>query len=107
MHNSKLGPHKRPLHQGGNDTTKAAFESPDKALAARVRKAVVHKEMIKRTTVGLYSIKVGVALNDDMALKAQKEILPQSNLYRVGSFCQFDGLISRESKPRLVLDKGV
>lgn len=94
---------------------KAAVESPDKALAAKIRLVAEKKEMIKRTTLGLYSLKVGdslygipfCALTDDMALKAQKEILPSANVYKVGTFCQYDGLVVRLARPAIVLDNKV
>lgn len=93
----------------------ASAKSPDKELAARLRKAVEQKEIVKRTTLGLYSLRVGdslyglpfCSLTDDMALKAQKEILPQSNLYKVGTFCQYDGRVTYLPKPLLVLDNKV
>lgn len=99
-------PSKRP-HPSGHDKAKAAVENPVKSLASR--------EMIDRTTLGLYSLKVGdslygvpfCALTDKLALIAQKEILPQSNVYKVGTFCQFNGLIVRLSKPLLILDNHV
>lgn len=102
-------------HPSGPVKAKAATVSPDKLLADTLRLADEKKQMIKRTTLGLYSLKVGeslyglpfCAVNDSMALKAQKEVLPQSNLYCVGSFCQYDGLLRRESRPRLVLDNKV
>lgn len=99
------------LHPSGK---KGADESPDKVLALNLRKAVEKKDLLKRTTVNLYSLKVGdslfglpyCALNDAMALRAQKEILPQSNVYRVGSFCLYDGSVIR-SRPVLILDTKV
>lgn len=94
---------------------KGAIESPDMALASKIRLATEKKEMIKRTTIGLYSLKVGdslygipfCSLNDCMALKAQKEILPQANVYKVGTFCQYDGLVVRFAHPVRVLDTKV
>ena len=94
---------------------KGAFESPDKALAKRIRLATEKKEMIKRTTIGLYSLKVGdslyglpfCSLNDEMALKAQKEILPHANLFKVGTFCQYDGLVTRLACPAFIRDNKV
>ena len=101
---------------------KGAVESPDKVLARKIRSAVEQKEIIKRTTVGMYTLQVpegfmdttiGVkfgipffALTDALALKAQKELLPTSNLYRVGSFCLYDGKTTSCS-PALVLDTKV
>lgn len=101
-------PPKRPIPSGKGGAI-------DVALAGVLRKSAERKAFIKRSTVGLYSLKVGdslyglpfCALSDDMALKAQKEILPQSNVFRVGSFCLFDGMLSRLSRPVLVLDNKV
>ena len=89
--------------------------SADKKIALKIRLANEHKELLKRTTLGLYSLKVGdslygvpfCALNDQMALKAQKEILPLANVYKVGTYCQFDGMVVRVSPPALVLDNKV
>lgn len=101
---------------------KGAIESPDKALARKIHSAVEKREIIKRTTVGMYTlgvpngfkdaplgVKYGIpffALTDVLALKAQKELLPNANLYRVGSFCLYDGKTSSCS-PVLVLDTKV
>lgn len=99
-------PSKR-LHPSGHDKAKAAVENAVKSRASR--------EMIDRTTLGLYSLKVGdslygipfCALTDKLALIAQKEILPQSNVYKVGTFCQYNGHIVRFLKPLLILDSHV
>lgn len=88
---------------------------PDKDLADRLRAVAVEKEIIKRSTLGLYSLKTqessfGVpfcALSDQLALVAAKQLLPLANLYRVGSFCLYDGKISALNRPVLVLDNKV
>lgn len=101
---------------------KGAVESPDKLLAAKLRSNVAKSEFIKRTTIGMYTlekpnslktdvlgVRFGVpffALNDALALKAQKELLPSANLYRVGSFCLYDGKVVSQ-RPSLVLDNKV
>lgn len=110
-------PSKR-LHPSGK---KGALASADKVLADKLRLASERAEIVKRTTVGMYSVKVpdgyigpvGVkfgipffALTDALALKAQKELLPNCNVYRVGSFCLCDGK-TIACKPVLVLDNKV
>ena len=93
---------------------KAAVVKSDKAIAATLAKAVAEKEAIKRSTLGLYSLKTdassfGVpfcAVSDHYALLAQKQILPCSNLYCVGSFCLYDGK-TVSCRPRLILDNKV
>ena len=107
----KAKPSKR-LHPSGK---KGAVENPDKVIAQKLRAAAAEKEVIRRSTLGLYSLKTkesafGVpfcALNDQLALTAAKQLLPLANLYKVGSFCLYDGKCSSLSRPVLILDNKV
>lgn len=94
-----------------------SVESPDKVLASRLRTSATRNELRKRTTIGIYSLKdtsssdslFGVpffAASDNLALLAQKQLLPLANCYHVGTFCLLDGKVS-SCVPRIVLDKGV
>lgn len=94
---------------------KRSVESPEKVLAGRLRAVSAEKDVIKRSTLGLYSLKTkessfGVpfcALSDALALSAGKQLLPISNVYKVGSFCLYNGKCSSLSRPVLVLDNKV
>lgn len=92
----------------------ASVVNPSKLIASVLRRAAERKELKRRNTLGLYSLRAGdglfgvpfCALNDSLALLAQKEILPVSNCYRVATVCLFDGSVV-PCKPQLILDKGV
>lgn len=94
---------------------KGAVESPDKAVARKIRTAIEQKELIKRSTLGLYSLKTKdssfglpfCAASDHFALLANKQLLPLSDCYKVGTFCLYDGKVSTLSRPVLVLDNKV
>ncbi len=98
-----------------HSVAKRSVESPDKVLSDKLRAVFAEKEVIKRSTLGLYSLKTkessfGVpfcALSDALALTAGKQLLPVANVYKVGSFCLYDGKCSALSRPVLVLDNKV
>ena len=92
-----------------------SVESAGKVLADKVRAISAEKEVIKRSTLGLYSLKTKgssfgvpfVSLSDSLALTAGKQLLPVANVYKVGSFCLYDGKCSALSRPVLVLNNKV
>lgn len=92
-----------------------SVDSPVKELMAKIRLSEEEKETIKRLTLGLYTLKVGdspygvpyTALSDSLALLAAKQLLPQANLYKVGTICLHNGKCTGLSKPVLVLDNKV
>lgn len=94
---------------------KRSVVSPDKVLSDKLRAVAAEVEIIKRSTLGLYSLKTkessfGVpfcAISDQLALVAAKQLLPSANLYRVGLFCLYDGKTTALSRPVLVLDNKV
>lgn len=70
------------------------------------------KDIKERFTIGLYSLKTSDSLyglpfpgvSDSVAFTAAKEMLPSACLYRVGSFCLYDGSFIALSVPVLVSD---
>lgn len=94
---------------------KAAVASPDKVLVDKLRKAEREKEMVKRSTVGLYSLKTNdssfglpfCSVGDHFALLAAKRMLPLANVYKVGLFCLYDGTLTKFAKPVIILDNKV
>ena len=102
---------KEEAHSGAERSVAMA----DKVIAAKIRAENSEREIIKRSTLGLYSLKVkdsmyGIpfaAFTDALALTAAKQLLPLADVYKVGSFCQYDGKCSTYSRPVLILDNKV
>lgn len=87
---------------------------PKKVVAEKIRRTLELRERRKAMTLGLYSLKCKdgrfglpfCAVSDHFALLAQKQLLPLSDCYYIGSVCLYDGAIVPH-KPTIVLDKGV
>ncbi len=102
---------KEKAHSGAERSVAIA----DKVIAAKIRAENAEREIIKRSTLGLYSLKTkdspfGIpfaALTDALALAAAKQLLPLSDVYKVGTFCLYDGKCSACSRPVLILDNKV
>lgn len=94
---------------------KRSVATPSELAVTALRKAEAKRNLIKSQTLGLYSLKTkespfGIpfaALTDALALAAAKQLLPLSDLYKVGTFCLYDGKCSALARPVLILDNKV
>ena len=75
------------------------------ALRRKELESTVSLYVLKEPDVDKYSLPFP-AVNDKVALQAQKELSPSFNLYKVGSFCFLTGKIS-SCNHVLVLDNKV
>lgn len=89
-------------------------ESPTKAIVEKLHLVEEKRLLRQKTTIGLYSLKCKdgyfglpyCAVNDHFALLAQKQLLPVSDCYKVGTMCLFDGSV-KSCKPVIILDTKV
>lgn len=94
------------------ERAKKASNCNDRLVSA-LRAAEEKREIRRKCTFGIYALKTKdsifglpfVGVNDDMALAANKEILPLANLYRLGDYCRIDAKITVYKTPKIILDK--
>ena len=94
------------------ERAKKASNSNERLVSA-LRASEERRELRRKCTFGIYALKTKdsifglpfVGINDDMALAANKEILPLANLYRIGDYCRLDAKITVYKNPKIVLDK--